>query len=99
MQNIKIIRFDKIGKILKYPDNENKEEIFTPITNLDLIILQHAIENNQSQLTIYDLTEKFQISNLKFNGQNFLYEKLKYNTIENIQKEYPTEKLNKLIKG
>lgn len=96
-QNISIINFKKLGKMLKIPDNNN-DDIFKPITSLDLIILQHAIDNNNMQLIIYDLSEKFKIDSLKFNQQNYIYETLKNNTIDNLKKSYPEERLKKLLK-
>lgn len=96
-QNLLIINFKKLGKMLKVPENNNNE-VFTPITSLDLIILQHAINNNNMQLIIYDLSEKYKIDSLKFNQQNYIYETLKNNTIENLKKSYPEERLKNLLK-
>ena len=96
-QTISILNFEKLGKILKIPEN-NTEDIFQPITSLDLIILQHAINNNNMQLIIYDLSEKFKINSLKINQQNYIYETLKNNTIENLKESYPEERLKNLLK-
>lgn len=90
MEKIEIIKFNKINKMLKEPSNEI--EYFTPITSIDLIVMQHAMQNNKIDFNIVDKTELYKIDTLSEKGQNYLYEKLKYNNVETIKKEKANQK-------
>lgn len=85
MEQLKILQFEKLGKILAY--HEQLQE-FIPITPMDLIILTHTMENKGKELKIIDYTEKIKITKLKTSGQNYIYETLKNHNIEEIKKTY-----------